>query len=233
MCKRKEDTCPVLSELISLQNYKKQAELRIKKLEQELARLNCCDGFPKHHLIEDDYQRSLRQLSAVESDFQNITTENISLKSKLKKCQRELDEWQHFGQSILTTVGRSVNYNGPFPANDSQTQRFILMDLVKKMCEGYQTGAKETPEYAQLQIKYDRNRQKLREVRRKCDKMLAIISERSFAQTANDCEKEQESKEALKDLGEHVKTLAGTVKEMKGDYRNWKCCKDKENLSTD
>ena len=198
-------TCPVLNELISLRAYKDQADIRIRHLEQEVARLKSCHG---SQVTKDECKRSLRQLTELESEFQRLSTENVALRSQLKKCRKDLSEWQRFGEFAFSKVAESVCYKNDLPKGDDCAQIFILQDLLRQMCERYKGHSVETPEYRDLLAKYERSRTKLRDVRRKCDRILAMMA------TAPG---------PFREFGSHVRSLTGLAKEMKQDYRTWRC----------
>ena len=208
MCSAQAPCCPVLSELVALRSYKEQADIRIRALEQELAALKPRPSAPSHS--DFDRHKSLRQLCTIESDLQRLSSENASLRAKVKKARGDLDEWQRFGEFAFAQIAENVCYKGELPKDDHRTQVFILRDLLRQMCERYATQSVETPEYGRLLAKYERTRAKLRDVRRKCDRMLAMIAQNQRCG-------------ALRDLGEHVQSLCTLAKDMKADYGGWRC----------
>lgn len=229
--------CPVLNELLSLREYKEKAESRIARLEEELASRKSESKSVKmtstYHFKEEDYARSLKQLSAVESDFQKLTAENQKLRSKLKHSQKELEEWRAFGQTAFSKITEIINSTCDSPGNDAKFARFLLDDLLQKMCDRYHEGSTDTPKYAELEAKYESTKTKLRDIRRKCDKMLAIIADHGIQfnedEPVKPCKcaisERQKAKAALRKLSADMKSLTALTRQMKGGYKEWQCCK--------
>lgn len=227
--------CPVLNELLSLREYKEKAESRIVKLEEELASHKCESPkmISKYHFKEEDYARSLKQLSAVEADFQRLTAENRKLRSKLKHSQKELDEWRAFGHTTFSKITETINETCDSPGDDGKLARFVLDDLLQKMCDRYREGSTETPKYAELASKYESTKTKLRDIRRKCDRMLAIIADHGIQfndeEPTKPCkcvlEDRMKAKAAFRKLNADMKSLTALTRQMKGGYKAWQCCK--------
>lgn len=247
MCESRADVCPVINELISLREYKKQAELCIRRLEKELSAKSESSELSTHpesrhskvssksrcQFEETDYRRSIDQLATVESDLQRISSENLRLRAKAKRYERELAEWKTFGRTLHSSVTEVTKFVGEFPDDDQQTQRFILSDLVQKMVTKYKDGGgEESSQYVVLKGKYSRTKSKLIQVRRKCDRMLAIIAEhgihmsdsssagktQSTMKHTRKMTSRSEAKGALHNFHEHVKSLTELTREMKGQY---------------
>jgi hypothetical protein len=181
------DDCPYLTELASLRRYKEHAEKRISELEASLAQRR--------------YRSSLTQsccslkLKPINPDLQSPPS-NPQYSSRISRLEEDVSEWQQFAHFLLEQLRPIVPFSGDFPQSDSSVQRFILTDLVLRAFPESETRGANSIEYQSLAEKYEESQRKLREVRAKCSRMLAMMRERKLSDTTHRPRREHRVKES-------------------------------------
>jgi hypothetical protein len=178
---------------------------------------------PRETVARSDYRRSLDQLRKIETQLSEISSENARLKAKLRRSQEEVREWGRFAGSVMEQIRGGVRFTGDFPNNDGPAQRFILSDLLRKLSSIRETDVVEHPEYRWLAQECAATKEKLREVTRRCDQMLAIIRSRGYGAGTSTT---RGAPHALHSFRTHVRQLDGLAQEIKRDFKRARGCDD-------
>lgn len=123
-----------------------------------------------------NFNQSLKQLKNVEGNVQNLSLQNSSLQSKIDRLMHDQQKWHNFAYSIFSSIQDIAEYKNDFPKEDSEAQRFILLDLIQKLARKCTSNlANEN-----LLKKYRISKIKLKQVQMKCDKMLQLLGEKGY-----------------------------------------------------
>jgi hypothetical protein len=163
MCQEFAD-CPYWTEIASLRRYKRDASRRISELESLLAqnRSSPCRSCPysRHRDFAPEPQPKKVQCAA-----------------RINQLETDVCEWQKFAHFLLEELRPLTRFSGDFPCSDSEVQRFILTDLLRRALPGPQPPGQSSDDYQSLLEKYRESQLKLREVTAKCNSMLAMMSD--------------------------------------------------------
>jgi hypothetical protein len=119
----------------------------------------------------------------------------------------------------MDQIRPQIGFKSKFPVDDGEAQRFILSDLLQKLCSAHETQVLGHPKYHRLEAENEEAKLKLREVTRKCDQMLAIMRTKGYRTRTRT--KRTESPSVLYSLGTRMKELNGLARRMKRDYREF------------
>lgn len=125
---------------------------------------------------EVTYTKSLNRIRNTEIDLSQLSLDNLKQRKNIENLISEQNEWNNFAVSTFSQIHDIVSYDKSFPENDSEAQRFILSDLIRKLVKKSET-AKQTEE---LSRKYKMSQIKLRQIQLKCDKMLQLLGEKGY-----------------------------------------------------
>lgn len=123
-----------------------------------------------------NFKKSLKQLQNVEGNVQSISLQNQSLKSKIDRLALDQREWQNFASSVFSSIRDFVSSTKDFPDDDSEAQRFILLDLIQKLTRRCTSDFQDE----NLMRKYRISKLKLKQVQMKCDKILQLLDEKGY-----------------------------------------------------
>ncbi|OHT12563.1 hypothetical protein TRFO_03564 [Tritrichomonas foetus] len=133
---------------------------------------NSTSRIDDHH----HYKKSMNQLRNVEGNVKSIALQNLSLKTQNETLIYEQQEWNNFACQAFKEIREFVNFSKDFPNDDSEAQRFILLDLIRKMKNRCSSELLDS----NLAHKYMMSKLKLKQVQAKCDRMLALLGEKGY-----------------------------------------------------
>lgn len=133
-------------------------------------------SFDENSNFKCGFNQPLKQLRNVEGNVQNLSLQNLSLQSKVDSLKHDQQEWHNFANSVFSSIREFVYFKKDFPEDDSEAQRFILFDLIQKLKKRLASGLQDE----NLAKKYRISKLKLKQVQRKCDKMLQLLGENGF-----------------------------------------------------
>lgn len=152
---------------------------KISRLEEE-NRILRRNHQSKYYPACSSYQKTINQLKDVEEEFKDITLTHGGLKSKYDILRSELSEWESLGETIFEVLAPQVHYNGTFPTK-SEARRMVLSNMIQRSRPDYTEENEMNDRYTHLKYKYQSAQSQLKEVQRRCDRMLDILHERGIS----------------------------------------------------
>lgn len=126
------------------------------------------------------YQKTINQLKDVEEEFKDITVTHSGLKSKYDILRSELSEWESLGETIFEVLAPQVHYKGTFPTK-SEARRMVLNNMIQRSRPDYTEENDMNDRYTHMKYKYQSAQSQLKEVQRRCNRMLDILHERGIS----------------------------------------------------
>lgn len=186
----------------------------------------------KSRQTNSNFGRPLQQLQDFEGTVKTLASQMNKLKSQNNYFFNEQKEWNNFSISIFNRIKNILHFDQEFPEDDSEAQRFILDDMIKRLSSNYHQQKEEENKYHD---KYKQAKAKLFEVQKKCDRMLALLEESGIDyqvpkyarkreniynkhKNRNYCIEQNGENFDINALGNHLNQLSTITKQMKKHY---------------
>ncbi|EAY22701.1 hypothetical protein TVAG_476300 [Trichomonas vaginalis G3] len=167
-------------------------ELRITKDQMSRSQLSKHDiheeTYPRKYSRRDDRNYNqcccckccchcdpMNDLSRTEESLQRLVSKYDSLKEDYKDLERENARWSEFCYFLYGIASTNLQYFPEYPENHPDTQRKVVMSLIRKICK---VGGKEISEHAEfesLKNKYSKVTKGISTVHHECDNLDAIL----------------------------------------------------------
>lgn len=130
----------------------------------------------------DCFNQPLVQLQDFEETINKLSIQMNRLRRQKENTDIRNRKWKNVAYSIFNEVKDLVAYDQPFPCHNIEAQQTVILDLIKRF--SHQIMKKNERE-SLIQTKYQKAKEKLTEVQRKCDKMLLLLETNGINFTSN------------------------------------------------
>lgn len=147
-------------------------------------------------------QKTVLRLRQADEDNKDLQTEMVQIRSELRRARNETSKWRHFAEDVLDDLSEYVDIT-KFSLNETEEQQRAIRTAINNL----RLSRRSTPNY--------QDDEPLKEVHRRCDRMLGIIDSNGAQRRAN---KSPESE--IRELHEITKRLKNEYREIRRTERN-------------